>query len=270
MFQKQALYLNQNVPLLQNLKFTASVLLFFICGTPFIKAQVISAVWTKKINRQKIEVKIILNGGSITGSSWYYESPNNYLHYSIKGYFNPGTNEAVWWDDQLFEENDSGSPGDKRTVLSRSNFDFPGYGRLKLGGKTHKPDHQNGRPGEANFGNANWTNFEDEWEFEPGNFTVEAYEPATTDSIDLVVLIKKVVEAQSVKPSSEEEPIISTFVSTATPNETPKMDSSFTLMPVDSIQPSVLEQKYTTRKKVFATEIPLSGDTIELHFYDNA
>jgi hypothetical protein len=36
--------------------------------------------------------------------SYYYESENNYRRYSIKGYFDPATNEAVWWDDQLLEE----------------------------------------------------------------------------------------------------------------------------------------------------------------------
>ena len=31
-----------------------------------------------------------------------------------------------------------------------------------------------------------------------------------------------------------------------------------------------IEEKFVARKKIFATEIPVSGDSIELHFYDNA
>jgi hypothetical protein len=34
-------------------------------------------------------------------------------------------------------------------------------------------------------------------------------------------------------------------------------------------QPTI-EDKYTTRQKIFIKEIPLSGDSITLHFYDNA
>ena len=31
-----------------------------------------------------------------------------------------------------------------------------------------------------------------------------------------------------------------------------------------------IEEKFVARKKTFATEIPVSGDSIELHYYDNA
>jgi hypothetical protein len=35
-------------------------------------------------------------------------------------------------------------------------------------------------------------------------------------------------------------------------------------------QPKSIEEKFTTRDKVFIMEIPLTGDSIELRFYDNA
>ena len=31
-----------------------------------------------------------------------------------------------------------------------------------------------------------------------------------------------------------------------------------------------IEEKFVARKKIFATEIPVSGDSVELRFYDNA
>ena len=46
----------------------------------------------EKINRQKVEVKIIQSGDSLTGTS-YYESANNYRRYTIKGYLTQ-TNEC--------------------------------------------------------------------------------------------------------------------------------------------------------------------------------
>jgi len=74
------------------------------CFTGKVSAQMITGVWKGKINRQKAELKIIQNGDSLTGTSYYYESVNNYRRYSIKGYFDTATNAAVWWDDQLIEE----------------------------------------------------------------------------------------------------------------------------------------------------------------------
>src|SRR5262245_58359588 len=106
---------------MERLKFAISCL-FIISGTPFIKAQMISGVWTGKINRQKVEVKIILKGAQLTGTTCYYESPNIYARYSIKGYFNSGTNELVWSDDQLIEEKGYGSAGGKTSGLSRGDF----------------------------------------------------------------------------------------------------------------------------------------------------
>ena len=102
-------------------------------------AQMITGTWKGKINRQKVEVKIIQQGDSLTGTSYYYESVNNYRRYSIKGYFDPNTNAAVWWDDRLLEEKSSRfsitTPG-KMALLSRADFNCPGDGRMMLDGKT--------------------------------------------------------------------------------------------------------------------------------------
>src|SRR5258705_4633678 len=52
-----------------------------------LPAQMITGVWKGKINRQKVEIKIIQNGDSLTGTSYYYESAVNYRRYSIKRYY---------------------------------------------------------------------------------------------------------------------------------------------------------------------------------------
>src|SRR6185503_17306376 len=52
-------------------------------------AQMITGVWKGKINKKKTELKIIQKGDSLLGTSYYYESENNYRRYSIKGYFDP-------------------------------------------------------------------------------------------------------------------------------------------------------------------------------------
>lgn len=66
----------------------------------------ITGVWKGKMGRQKTEVKFVQKGDSLTGTSYYYTSSDNYRRYSIKGYFDGAT--AVWWDDQLIEEKAGG------------------------------------------------------------------------------------------------------------------------------------------------------------------
>lgn len=93
----------------QTFSLTFCSLLFLIS-----QAQMVTGVWHGKINKQNTEVKIIKNGDSITGTSYYYSSNKNYRRYTIKGYFDEGSNQVVWWDDQLLEEKSSdlfGAPG---------------------------------------------------------------------------------------------------------------------------------------------------------------
>src|ERR1700741_4208415 len=78
--------------------------ILLICSPIGLKGQMITGSWKGKINRQKVEIKIIQEGDSLTGTAYYFESSNNYRRYSIKGYFDQETNSAVWWDDQLIEE----------------------------------------------------------------------------------------------------------------------------------------------------------------------
>ncbi len=95
----------------------------------------ITGVWKGRINRQKVEVKIIRNGDSLTGTSYYYESASNYRRYSIKGYFDQASNEAIWWDDQLLEEK-AGRFSDLLPVL----LDCPHWGcRQDPGGRLLLP-----------------------------------------------------------------------------------------------------------------------------------
>ncbi|MCW3113877.1 MAG: hypothetical protein JWR18_2273, partial [Segetibacter sp.] len=39
---------------------------------------------------------------------------------------------------------------------------------------------------------------------------------------------------------------------------------------VEPAKPASIDELFTTRKKTFAKEIPIEGDSIELQFYDNA
>ena len=150
------------------------ILIFSIIGNP-VFAQMITGVWKGKINRQKVEVKIIQNGDSLTGTSYYYESANNYRRYTIKGYFDDNTNSAVWWDDQLIEEKSGrfsiSTPG-KIPMLSRADFNCPGGGTMMLDGKVAKKENDTNPTGDVHLDKIDNPVFEDEWDFVIENYNL--------------------------------------------------------------------------------------------------
>jgi|CXWL01.1.fsa_nt_gi hypothetical protein len=254
-----------------------SVSLPLVCLFPVIlNAQMITGVWKGKINRQKVEVKIIQAGDSLIGTSYYYESANNYRRYSIRGYFDPNSNSAVWWDDRLLEEKSGrfsiSTPG-KIAMLSRADFNCPGGSRMMLDGKVSKKENNTDQTGEVHLDKIRTTEFKDEWDFVIENYTVGANDPDIIDSIDNLtqrpVITEKTVltapqeKAFAISPpdkKNDENPV----PKTEAPKEEPKR------IVTEKILAPTIEEKFVSRKKVLIKEIPLSGDSVELHFYDNA
>ena len=254
-----------------NYPFIFSLLLFISCFTSKASAQMITGVWKGKINKQKVEVKIIQNGDSLTGTSYYYESTNNYRRYSIKGYFDQNTNSAVWWDDQLLDEKSGrfniSTPG-KIPMLSRADFNCPGDGTMMLDGKAAKKDEAAKPKGDVDLDKTNTTDFEDEWDFVIDNYTVGANDPEIIDSIGHIAQQQTVTE-EPVKTIEPEKPV----VITTAPKEKPvqKIEQPKPIVKIAGpVKPPTIEEKFTARTKTFIKEIPVSGDSIELRFYDNA
>lgn len=216
----------------------------------------ITGVWTGKINRQKVELKIIQRGDSLTGTS-YYGSPAQYRRYRIKGYFDEGTNEAVWWDDALIEEKPALSKG-QQALLSRADFNCPGSGKMTLDGKSGKKD--DAPSGEVHLNKVEVPSFNDEWDFVIENYTTGGNDPYVIDSIESLTPVIASAPAPVPKevPVQQKPPVTMAYIP---PAPEPK--------PVAPL-PQTIEQKFVTRKKTFVTEIPLAGDSIELRFYDNA
>lgn len=227
----------------------------------------ITGAWKGKINKQKVEIKIIQNGDSLTGTSYYYESANTYRRYSIKGYFDVNTNSAVWWDDQLIEEKSGrfniSIPG-KVPLLSRADFNCPGGGRMMLDGKAADRDQDDRVRGDIHLDKTDEHQFEDEWDFVIDNYTVGANNPDVIDSIaTLSENLPPTDEAITSKPVMNEPKVIEEKKTIIPPIDQPKEIKT-------PDQPQTIEQKLVTRKKIFTKEIPLEGDSIELRFYDNA
>jgi hypothetical protein len=246
-------------------------------------AQMITGVWKGKINRQKVEVKIIRNGDSLTGTAYYYESATNYRRYSIKGFFDPATNEAVWWDDRLLDEKSGrfsiSTPG-KMPLLSRADFNCPGGSRMMLDGKAADKEDLDDIKGEVHLDKAENPFFKDEWDYIIENYLVggndpeliKATEQPVEEPVTLVTPIPAIPTAQADKPA----PVVIAEKKTdpVAVIENKPVEQKKEITPVvptpPKPQPPAIEEKFKAREKKFIKEIPVSGDSIELRFYDNA
>ena len=167
-----------DLPATQLFRLTLSIALCLAFS--FVNAQQITGIWKGKIDRRKVEVKIIQNGDSLTGTSYYYESASNYCRYSIKGYFDPNDNSVIWWDDQLIEDKSNSL---KAPLLSVADFNCPGSGVIKLDGRSApKNDRQNVK-GPVNLTKSSRPDFPDEWDFIIDNYTIGSNDPDIIDSV---------------------------------------------------------------------------------------
>lgn len=239
----------------------------------------ITGVWKGKINKKKTEIKIIQKGDSLLGTSYYYESENNYRRYSIKGYFDPTTNEAVWWDDQLLEEKSGklnlNTPG-KIPYLSSADFNCPGSDKMFLDGNAALKNKKESIQGTVHLEKTNETSFPDEWDFIIENYTDGANDPYYIDSVSsiastpLIVPVEKTLQQKErTIPVEEKE--------TAKVKDLPvERSEPVKVLPAPKTEVNQLtikkniEEEFKIREKIIATDIPITGDSILLSFYDNA
>jgi hypothetical protein len=263
---------------LKNKAFGLIVFFLIVFGLCAAHGQMITGTWKGKINKQRVELKIVQNGDSLTGTSYYYESTANYRRYSIKGYFNTQTNEAVWWDDQLIDEqsprfNLSG-PG-KNALLASADFNCPGGSTMMLDGKASLKDDETKQKGEVHLDKTTTATFADEWDFVIENYTKGTNDPDFIDSIAAVGPNRTTIEESEKKIPDEKPVVIAPPVQKQAEKPVQKTESvtEKTQPVIKTIEPAkvpTIEEKFINRKKVLTTEIPVTGDSVELRFYDNA
>jgi hypothetical protein len=236
----------------------------------------ITGVWKGKINKKKAEVKLIQKGDSLVGTCYYYESETNYRRYSIKGYFDPNTHEGIWWDDQLLEEKTGkfslSTPG-KIPYLSSADFNCPGSDKMLLEGDAALKNKRESIQGPVVLEKTNETLFPDEWDFIIENYTLGANDPYYIDSVSSIASTPVIVPVEKTTQQIEntadnKEPVkLSDRVVNVDPVQ---------VVPVQKTEPKQLsvkktiEEEFKIREKIIATDIPITGDSIELNFYDNA
>lgn len=234
----------------------------------FSIAQPITGVWKGSSGKHKVELKIIKSGDSITGTAYYYSSANNYSRYSIKGYFDPKSNDVIWWDDVLIEDKFKTGTSKENTAepfMSIADFNCPGEDELRMDGNSFLRDEKKKVPGTLNLQKKGSPLFPDEWDWVIANYTVGANDPYIIDSIaklsaepHYIAGVKKATPQKTVIPKREQA--VANTMFTAQPKEEIKA------IPVKELTP---EEKFISRKKILQQVIPVKGDSIELRFYDN-
>src|SRR5688572_6260640 len=242
----------------------------------FTPAQMITGVWKGKIDRKKVELKIIQKGDSLAGTSYYYDSPGNYRRYSIRGYFDPATNSAVWWDDQLLEEKTGksiwGTPG-RIPYLSTADFNCPGSGKMYLDGKATVKEEEENTRGPVSLEKTDTKIFDDEWDFVIENYTAGTNDPFIIDSIAAISKSPTPPAEETITRQTQEEPEITISKPVTEPvekNTPPPVAQIKNQTPVQAVTLPAIEDKFIRRQRVLTKEIPVTGDSIELRFYDNA
>lgn len=248
-----------------------------ILACSFGNAQSVTGVWKGKIDHRNVELKIVKNGDSLTGTSYYYTSASNFRRYSIKGYFDDRDNSVIWWDDQLIEEKSTNNLLPKRPAsryISNTAFNCPGGTKMYLTGRAalkEKPDQQDATVDLQKFMTPF---FRDEWDYVIDNYTVGANDPYLIDSIGELAFTRPAPVTEMPQPEpSREEVVIQPKKPVFIPAPVSKPSMKTTAKPVGEpvvSAPLTNEQKFMTRTRQLVQEIPLTGDSLELRFYDNA
>lgn len=272
------------------------LLIITVCSLSFfcLKAQPVTGVWKGKIDRKNVELKIIKKGDSLTGTSYYYHSPNNYKRYSIRGYFDELDNSVIWWDEKLIEEKGGNRLFSKNETGYRSVADFncPGGTKMFLNGKATLKDGENEPLKPVDLQKYEEPSFPDEWDYVINNYTTGGNDPELIDSVGQIAFTKPVrkpfetfdrtipksssdqIEKKPIEPTStptrkQNQPPITKPQTSNPPPELSKLQPP-TSVPVIAAAPLTNEQKFHSRSKQVVLEIPISGDSIEVNFYDNA
>ncbi|MCG7753674.1 DUF2147 domain-containing protein [Flavihumibacter cheonanensis] len=262
--------------------FCSLMALLFLSISFSVNAQTITGVWRGKIKGQQAEVKIVKSGDELVGVAYYYQKKNKYKRYSLRGHFDPNTNSVIWWDEMLLDDYGTGGimqlRPDAGAQMMVADFNCPGGEEMYLDGTSSSRDKQNSKNGEVHLQKMSKPIFNDEWDFIIDNYFVGGNDPILIDSVSQITAKVNFPEEKNMKPvmvivapgKSNPPPAVSApEPGAANPTPAP-VEATAAPAPVASAPIDVVEKKFTTRKNVLQTVIPITAKTIELRFYDNA
>ncbi|GAO45057.1 hypothetical protein [Flavihumibacter petaseus] len=273
------------------LKPILSYLTVFLClFIVNVQAQTITGVWRGKVNRQQTELKLVKNGDQLVGVAYYYSGKNQYKKYSVKGHFDPETNGVIWWDEVLLEEQKSRLPlslkANPDAQLMVADFNCPGADEMLLDGNSTSRDDKSKKHGTLHLEKTSDTMFPDEWDEIIENYFVGANDPELIDSIYRYSLAANFPDEESadlppaaVRQDRPAGPSGNAVVAAPLPAKTATAATAPVVTPPAATAPATVAAaapktpnltKFSTRKNVLQTVIPITAKTIELRFYDNA
>jgi len=225
-------------------------------------AQQITGVWKGKIKATSVELKIIKSGDSLTGTS-YYGSKNNFRRYSIKGYFDPETNDVIWWDDELISGNNGPAT---EASLSVADFNCPGEDKMLLDGTSSVRDNKDISKGTIHLQKTGSTAFPDEWDWVIANYVAGANDPNIIDSIGQLAGGPRVYPDEKIISSAAPQTITAEKRKEAPVVKAPAASDRN----IVAKKSTTNQEKFTSRQNKLQMVIPVTAPVIELRFYDNA
>jgi hypothetical protein len=250
-------------------------------------SQPVSGVWRGRVVKgrapfattYKVEVKIIRQGDSLTGTSYYYANQGQYYRYAIKGYLDAADGSLHWWDDVLIEQKGGAvniSGVNTQPLAMQTDFNCPGEGIMKLDGKA---ETKSGNGMAVHLDKYDDPMFSDGWDPLITSWLYGGSHPDLIAEVDEqqrrgktpvpppVVVPQDVAKATpppTSKPqSNSEKPIVPVEEKTAPPAVAIKP-------PPAPPEPLTNQEKWERRQRIVQTTLPLAGDSIELQFFDNA
>lgn len=248
------------------MKIVFRIILFAaICSgtTELVSAQPVSGVWHGKIKKAgaipgravQLELKLVRNGDSLVGSSYYYTSDNNYTAFNVRGYFDPYTGTVKWWDESPLE---SSRQHTSQPLLYVTDFNCPGEGIMKLDG-TAESQNNSDRKVEIHLDKVDDSRFPDDWDMVLENLRRGIFD---STNIDLLARRNQPPVPEQTIPEPVKKPAAQPVAAKTPEVQVPVVQTA--------VKPPTVEEMFTNRKKTFVTEIPVAGDSIELNFYDHA
>lgn len=257
-----------------------------------LAAQPITGVWRGKVQKgrppftttYKLEVKVVRQGDSLTGTSYYYANAQHYYRYAIKGYLDPQDASLHWWDDVLLESKGpktSFSAVNQQPLAMQTDFNCPGAGIMKLDGVA---ETKNGDGLEVHLDKMEEPLFADGWDELLANWWYGGADPDLIAAADTeqrqpkptppapaepVIVQTKPASQPKPQPRPQSQPQTAPPVVVAAP---PVAEKPQPPMPVVVAPPPIqtIQQKFDSRQRVVQTTLPLAGDSVELQFFDNA
>lgn len=244
------------------------ILLSLLLSVQVARSQSVIGVWRGKVSKgldaYNMELKLVRLGDSLTGTAYYYAG-SAYARFAIKGSI-AMDGDLLWWDETLI-----GSRGNtllipnKTANLFAADFNCPGDDIMKLDGNAVKKDETEGsaeKPAEVHLTKMDKPLFSDEWDEVIGNFSSYAAKPGLIREIELTQGKSEVVwdKSEGKREKTTDLPAVTS------PAPEPVVVSA----PAEPrVEPDV-EAMYRQRTNVRVRDIPVTGDSILLRFYDHA